>query len=273
VDASPNPPPSADQAPSSTPSIRARIPAHRDSEGQSNVAAPDPTRTRHEHFKHTARTHFDRWAVNYDRSWLSELVFNPSMRACHEEILRWQANRDSAAYRLLDVGCGTGNLLLSLAADPQAEELVGLDYSEEMVRRVAAKIGAARIEATSAEPAKQSDRLRVVHGDAEHLPFEDASFDVVACCNSFHHYPHQGTVIRGFHRVLRPGGLLVLIDGFRDNVVGWLVFDVAVKLVEKAVHHASWSAVRAMLTESGFSAVAQRKLNVLAPLLVSTARK
>jgi ubiquinone/menaquinone biosynthesis C-methylase UbiE len=228
-----------------------------------DAATREAVRARHEHFKHTARTRFDRWAVSYDRSWLSELVFCPSMRACHEEILRWQAERGGRAYRLLDVGCGTGNLLLSLGGDSQAEQLVGLDYSEEMVRRVHAKI----------DPAVHLDRLRVIHGDAEHLPFEDASFDVITCCNSFHHYPHQAAVVRGFARVLRPGGLLVLIDGFRDNVVGWVVFDVAVALAEKAVHHASGSAVRAMLSEAGFSSIAQRKLNVLAPLLISTARK
>lgn len=228
-----------------------------------DAAAHEAVRARHEHFKHTARKHFDRWAVTYDRSWLAELVFCPSMRACREEILRWQAERRGGAYRLLDVGCGTGNLLLRLAADPQAEQLIGLDYSEEMVRRVHAKI----------DPTVHLDRLRVVHGDAEHLPFEDNSLDVITCCNSFHHYPHQAAVIRGFQRVLRPGGMLVLIDGFRDNVVGWIVFDVAVALVEKAVHHASWSAVRAMLTEAGFSSIMQRKLNVLAPLLISIARK
>ncbi len=217
---------------------------------------------RHEHFKRTARSHFDNWASSYDRSWLSELVFMPSLRACREEILRWQAAR-GGPYHLLDVGCGTGNLLLSLADDPQAERLVGLDYSEEMVRRMADKI----------EPDLHQPRLSVVHGDAEHLPFAEAVFDVITCCNSFHHYPHQVAVIRGFQRVLRPGGLLVLIDGFRDNVVGWFVFDVAVALVEKAVHHPAWSAVRSMLTDAGFDTINQRKLNVLAPLLVSTARK
>jgi ubiquinone/menaquinone biosynthesis C-methylase UbiE len=226
-------------------------------------AAAQAARTRHEHFKHTARAHFDRWALSYDRSWLGELVFYPSMRACHEEILRWQAERGRAPYRLLDVGCGTGNLLLSLVDDPHAEQLVGLDYSEEMVRCVQMKI----------DPEIHLDRLRVVHGDAEHLPFEDASFDVLTCANSFHHYPHQEAVIRQFYRVLRPGGMLVLIDGFRDNVVGWIVFDVAVAFVEKAVHHAAWSAVRNMLAEAGFSTITQRKLNVLAPLLVSVAKK
>ena len=134
---------------------------------------------------------------------------------------------------------------------------------EEMVRRFGDKI----------DPAEHGERLKVVHGDAEHLPFEDRSVDVLTCCNSFHHYPHQPAVVRELYRVLRPGGLLVLIDGFRDNVIGWAIFDVAVAMVEGHVHHAAWSEVRDMITAAGFRHLTQRKMNVLAPLLVNVARR
>ena len=216
-----------------------------------------------EHVKRHAQTHFDRWANSYDRSWLGELVFFPSLRACREEIIHWQQQRGERPYRLLDVGCGTGNLLLTIAEDKQAEEVVGLDYSPEMVRRVEAKI----IRSPHAK------RLRVMRGDAEKLPCEDSSLDAVTCCNSFHHYPHQAAVIHEFHRVLRPGGLLILIDGFRDNVIGWVIFDVAVALVEGHVHHAAWSEIRRMADDAGFRDLQQRKLNVLAPLLVTVAQR
>jgi ubiquinone/menaquinone biosynthesis C-methylase UbiE len=215
----------------------------------------------HEQVKHAARSHFDRWADSYDRSRLSELVFFPSIRACWEELTHWQVRRGGGPYQLVDVGCGTGNLLISLLDDPHAERLIGLDYSEEMVSRLQSKIAAGG----------RPDRLQVLHGDAEHLPFDDASLEVVTCCNSFHHYPHQAAVVREFRRVLRPGGMLILIDGFRDNVIGWVIFDVAVALVERMVHHASWSEVRVMLEQAGFNGIQQRKVNVLAPLLVSVA--
>jgi ubiquinone/menaquinone biosynthesis C-methylase UbiE len=109
-----------------------------------------------------------------------------------------------------------------------------------------------------------------VHGDSERLPFADASFDVLTCCNSFHHYPHQPAVIREFRRVLRPGGMALLIDGFRDNVVGWVVFDVIVTLAERDVHHAPWSSVRKWFQQAGLRDIRQRKMNVLAPLLITT---
>jgi ubiquinone/menaquinone biosynthesis C-methylase UbiE len=212
--------------------------------------------------KQHARSRFEKWALSYDRSLLNELVFFPSVRACQEEIIRWKANREPTPFRVLDVGCGTGSLLALLAEDERAELLVGVDYANEMVRRAADKFA----------DSDYAEKLRALRGDAERLPLSSDSFDVVTCCNSFHHYPHQTEAVREFRRVLRPGGLLVLVDGFRDNVVGWVVFDVGVALYERHVHHASWSELREMISGAGFDDLRQRKMNVLAPLLINAAR-
>ena len=223
-----------------------------------SAAPPDSYTT----VKRHAQAHFEKWALSYDRSKLNELVFFPSVRACQEEILRWQAIRDPKTFSMLDVGCGTGTLLGLVADDPRAELLVGLDYADEMVRRAAKKFA----------NSQYSEKLHAIRGDSEHLPFPAATFDVLTCCNSFHHYPHQADALRGFHRVLKPGGLLILIDGFRDNVIGWIIFDVAVATVEGHVHHASWSEFHEMILQAGFDQLHQRKMNVLAPLLINTAK-
>ncbi len=233
-----------------------RLPSARDA-----ASSPSSTAQQPHSIKRHARGYFDRWATYYDRSWLNELVFFPSIRACQDEIRRWSAPRGGAPFRMLDVGCGTGSLLALVSELPQAELLVGLDYSAEMVARAAEKFA----------QGAGGDRLQAVHGDSERLPFADESFDVLTCCNSFHHYPHQAAVLREFHRVLRPDGLLVLIDGFRDNVIGWVVFDVCVGTVEQNVHHAPWCEVRTMLEQAGLTRILQRKMNVLAPLLVNVA--
>ena len=217
--------------------------------------------SRHADVRRAAREHFDRWALSYDRSRLNELIFFPTIRVVQEEIARWQQLRRPQAFRLLDIGCGTGTLVTLAARPPEAELVVGLDYSPAMLRFLEEKIAAS----------PHGAKMHAVQGDAERLPFEDASFDVVACCNSFHHYPHQAAVMRGFRRVLRPGGVLILVDGFRDNVVGWVIFDVFVAGIEGHVHHAAWSAVRDMVRAAGFARLQQRKAGVLAPLLVTVA--
>lgn len=213
--------------------------------------------------KTRARQQFEKWALSYDRSKLNELIFYPCIRACQEEILRWQARRGAQSFAALDVGCGTGSLLAILSRDPLATRLVGLDYSPTMIAHAQEKFAQVR---TTAE-------LEAVVGDAEHLPFDEASFDVVTCCNSFHHYPNQAEAIRGFHRVLKPGGLLLLLDGFRDNVIGWFVFDVCVTSIERDVYHVPWSEMRAMIRAAGFRDLRQRKMNVFAPVLVNAAQR
>lgn len=228
-----------------------------------NQRESSASRAHHERVRRSARQHFDQWALSYDRSRLNELVFFPTIRVCLEELVRWQKLRGGGEFSMLDVGCGTGRLLAEVARWPAARELVGLDYSPVMVQNLRQRIA----------DSPHADKLRALEGDAEHLPFERESFDVVTCCNSFHHYPHQAAVVQGFYRVLRPGGLMILVDGFRDNVIGWLVFDVGVTWVEKDVHHAPWSAFRDLIRGAGFSTLRQRKINVFAPLLVNVARR
>ncbi len=218
---------------------------------------------RHDEVRRGARAEFDHWAHGYDRSRLNELVFFPTIRAVQQEVIRLQHDRRGKPFRLLDVGCGTGRLITLLALRDDAELLVGLDYSPVMIQKAAARI------ADSSHRA----RLATTVGDAERLPFADASFDVVTCCNSFHHYPHQAAAVESFCRVLRPGGRLILIDGFRDNVIGWLIFDWVVTAIEKTVYHVPWREMRDMIRKAGFSHVFQRKLNVLAPLLISVATR
>jgi len=113
------------------------------------------------------------------------------------------------------------------------------------------------------------EKLSYVAADSEHLPFADGVFDVVTCSNSFHHYPHQDVVIREFRRVLRPGGRLMLIDGFRDNVIGWIAFDVIITHVEKEVYHAPWHVIHKYFVDAGFRDIRRRKFGFWMPGLLT----
>lgn len=208
--------------------------------------------------KERAREEFEAWAGTYDRSLLNRLLFRPSYLMFLEELQAWRGDRDEP-FDLLDVGCATGTFNAMLAATSIPARMVGLDYSPAMCREAAGK----------ARRTGVVDRVRYVTADSEFLPFADASFDVVTCSNSFHHYPDQQKVIHAFRRVLRPGGRLMLIDGFRDNVVGWVVFDVIVTAVEKEVFHAPWSTIHDYCVRAGFREIRRRKFNFLAPALLT----
>src|SRR5262249_61641809 len=113
--------------------------------------------------------------------------------------------------------------------------------------------------------------VQAVQADSERLPFAAGTFDVVSCANSFHHYPHQDRAIVEMNRVLRPGGRLLLIDGYRDAPWGWFIYDVCVAGVEGDVHHASARRLRTLFAQAGLLAVAQKVFRGPAPFLLTEA--
>jgi len=107
--------------------------------------------------------------------------------------------------RLLDVGCGTGRAL-QLASDlvDGQGEFYGIDLSSKML-----------------EVAKSSSSDKNMHfykANAEKLPFEDDFFDLIMCCNSFHHYANPNVVLSEMYRVLNSNGRVYILDITTDTL-------------------------------------------------------
>jgi ubiquinone/menaquinone biosynthesis C-methylase UbiE len=206
--------------------------------------------------KRQATHEFTRWSENYDQCILQWLLFGPSHRALINRIRDRFGDRP---LRILDVGCGTGLLASRIRNALPSAKVCGVDLVAGML-------------------AKGTERWRMhaghvlpIQGDSERLPFAPGSFDLVTCANSFHHYPHQDRAVAEMHRVLRPGGRLMLIDGYRDRPWGWLIYDVCVAAVEGAVHHASARRFRELFGLAGFQDVVQKVHRGPAPFLLTDA--
>jgi ubiquinone/menaquinone biosynthesis C-methylase UbiE len=102
-----------------------------------------------------------------------------------------------ATGEVLEVAVGTGR---NLAHYPDGVRVTGIDFSPamlEVARRHAAEVGREVV-------------LRVA--DAQALPFPDSSFDTVVCTLGLCGFPDERAAIAEMHRVLRPGGTLLLLD-------------------------------------------------------------
>ena len=104
---------------------------------------------------------------------------------------------------VLEVGCGLGEGLNLLSRLVSAKSMVGLDLAPTAIARAEARLS-------------RGDALRFVEGDAEELPFEDGSIDVVVTVESSHNYPDLGRFLTEVARVLRPGGVFSHLDLFTD---------------------------------------------------------
>lgn len=204
--------------------------------------------------KNQATREFCRWSQNYDRSILQWLLFQPAHRAI---IGRIRAGFDDRPLLILDVGCGTGVFAARITEALPHAKVWGVDL-------VAAMLAGGRSRWRA-----QRGHVAPVQGDSERLPFPVATFDVVTCANSFHHYPHQQRAIEEMRRVLKPGGRLILVDGSRDGPWGWFIYDVCVAGVEGDVLHASARRVRELFAHGGLVETAQEVHHGLAPFLLT----
>jgi ubiquinone/menaquinone biosynthesis C-methylase UbiE len=104
----------------------------------------------------------------------------------------------SRGATVLDAGCGPGYLLEALAR--RGFQVSGMDGSKGMLE-------SAELRLRAAQP---SFAFTLKQGDIEHLPFEDAQFDLVLSTGVIEYLTGDATVLREMFRVLRPGGHLVL---------------------------------------------------------------
>ena len=114
--------------------------------------------------------------------------------------------------RVLDIGCGNGYTLISLARRLQAE-MVGVDFSASMIE------GARALAELS--PSELKGTLTFQQGDVRALPFQDGSFDFAIserCLLNLPSREDQWQTIREIHRVLVDGGVYLMVEGTEDGL-------------------------------------------------------
>lgn len=148
--------------------------------------------------KSQIRDMFDNIAPTYDR--LNHLL---SMNV--DRI--WRRRAVAAVVRehpsaVLDVATGTGDLALALARQLPEARITGVDLSPEMLRVARSKVDERGL----------AQRVALAEGDAESLEFADGSFDAVTVAFGVRNFENIGAGLRQMHRVLRRGGLMVILE-------------------------------------------------------------
>ena len=114
--------------------------------------------------------------------------------------------------RLLDMCTGTGDLAFAaLRGSRPATDVVGIDFSGEMLRHGLIKVRAAGL----------GGKIRLVRGDATRVPLPDGSVDAAAVAFGIRNVVDRDRACREFCRVLKPGGRLAVLEFGNPTMPGW----------------------------------------------------
>lgn len=168
-----------------------------------------------------------------------------AMNLSHSAMTDWGLQQVKVAENaaMLDIGCGGGRTVRKLADLAPGGKVVGLDYSGTSVA-VARETNADNIAA---------GRVQVEEGSVAALPFPDGSFDVVTAVETHYYWPDLGANVREIFRVLKTGGVFVLIaETYRGGPLRFL-YGMVMPLLRAAF--LSDAEHRELLTQAGFVGV------------------
>lgn len=183
-----------------------------------------------------SKKHFNNQAEIYDETNTAYYSKYPKI-SCKDVAQRL---RNTEYQSLLDIGCGTGYLIDMLQRQKNAL-YCGLDLSPEMLKMAKQKL---------------PQSVYLTEGSADSLPYEDNSFDVVTCIQSFHHYPKPEKSMSEAYRVLKPGGLYIISDTGMGNYPKF-IYSIYNNLIVKKLNTGDYAAyskrdIQNMMTSSGF---------------------
>ncbi len=205
------------------------------------MSLPDPVISE---YSRMAKEYDQKWSFYVDsttRETMARLVVQPS-------------------DRILDVGCGTGELLARIAAKYPAARLAGLDPVPEMLEVARSKL---------------SPAVDLQVGWANALPWPDRSFEVVVSCNMFHYVTRPVAAVKEMERVLVPGGKILITD-WCDDYLACRLCNLYLRLTSRA-HYKTYRQHECadLLSKAGHgrARIERYKISWLWGLMTAVARK
>lgn len=149
---------------------------------------------------------------------------------------------EDTPIRLLDLACGTGELERGLVCLSHRISIVAFDNSPQMLSQARSKL-------------KGSTQVRFVQGDVTRpLPFAEASFDCVVFANALHYVARPDLLLGEIHRVIKPGGQLIIEDFTVHGYFLWTWFEKLLRVVDPQHYRTySLSELWRFVTRTGFT--------------------
>jgi ubiquinone/menaquinone biosynthesis C-methylase UbiE len=162
--------------------------------------------------------------------------------------------------RVVDIGCGTGQLTTRLADHFSGARVIGFDYSAGMLAQAQNRL-------------HRSETTALGRADATNLPCAPNSVDLITCTESFHWYREQVKALRDMHTALRPGGRVVIGSIAAFSALEQRALEHLSSRIDQPIRALTASRIVALMEGVGLRVIAQRRVprpSILLPLPLLT---
>lgn len=201
---------------------------------------------------------FGRWAKCYDNFfyWIFFRKVYEKLIEVFENLVEIAASRtprndDKAlggalVIKVIDVACGTGEIIYRLAVKHPTFEFYGIDLTREMV--LAAK-----------NKNLENKNVVIQEGNAEALPWRDNEADVLICSDAFHHFSDANAAVKEFVRVLKIAGRVLIVDPPAKSGLKGKIFDFFGRIIDAYNKLYSREELIAIFSAAGFKIIKEEK--------------
>lgn len=193
-------------------------------------------------YEKLSKEHFNKQASIYDER--DTIYYSKYGKISCNYVSEYLKNIDY--NKLLDIGSGTGYLINMLKKYKATAEFYGLDLSEEMI---------------NISKSKNIKDAEFILGSANKLPFNDNTFDIVTCIQSFHHYPYPDEAMKEVYRVLKKGGIYILSDTGVGGIAAWIDNNILFKIMKSGdCHTENKEGISKRMLKNGFDVIDKKQI-------------
>jgi ubiquinone/menaquinone biosynthesis C-methylase UbiE len=204
----------------------------------------------------------DRWEIDkyYPDSSFKQKVIHKLRQKQHKMVTDWVIESSNSCPSVLDVACGGGDYSITIASQLRHAKVVAIDNSNAMIRQ-------------SVKRCLNLPNMQVLSGDLTNLELKD-HYDFLLCMDTLHHFTDAELVhiLEGFHKVLRPGGVVIVDIKNADNHIVSRVYNQSKK---RNIYRTTRErgVMETLLIGSGFKVVEVKGVAFTNPYLVFFAQK
>lgn len=185
---------------------------------------------------------WDFYASWYDKLWVQKIVLSPSRQLIMKTI-----SKLPSPGRILDIGCGIGELSHLMSLQYPTSEIIGIDPSEKMINR--------------AKESFSGNDIKYICGQTNCLP-KDEKFDLIVSTHAFPYIQEKRKFLSDTKKMLMPNGRLLLLFTNCNNLYDSLLL-IIVKLTTSKAQYLSTTTTQNLLKDCGFKIVSTKAIESL----------